>query len=62
MFLSGLTVCAAWAGTAPSTYTLAVQDRFRKAAPFSDTRDIDFAQRGYLGTRNDPIIRDAKAT
>lgn len=59
-FLSGLTVCAAWAGTAPSTYTLAVQDRFRKEAPFLDTRDIEFARRGYLGTRKDPIIRDAK--
>ncbi len=42
----------------PSTYTEAVQGRVLATSPFADRQDFDFASRGYLGTRADPIIRN----
>ncbi len=44
---------------APSAYTLRSQEAVLKTAPFADRRDYDFAGRGFLGTRADPLIRAA---
>lgn len=43
----------------PSAATLKRNAEVLKTAPFSDTRDFDFAERGYLGTRADPLIKSA---
>lgn len=40
----------------PSSFTKAVHDQVRAERPFSDTRDFDFAQRGFIATRKDPLI------
>lgn len=50
---------AAGAQEAPSDFTLKVRDTYAKTAPFADRRDYEFAERGYLGTRADPLIRAA---
>jgi alkyl sulfatase BDS1-like metallo-beta-lactamase superfamily hydrolase len=42
-----------------SRATLEAQARAQDALPREDGRDLDFAQRGFVGTRSDPIIRDA---
>jgi alkyl sulfatase BDS1-like metallo-beta-lactamase superfamily hydrolase len=52
-----LVTSAALAETAPSAQTKAVQESFRTAAPFADTRDETFARQGFLGTRKDPLIK-----
>ncbi len=44
---------------APSRFTRAEHDRVRAERPFSDTRDFDFAQRGFIATRKDPLITTA---
>jgi alkyl sulfatase BDS1-like metallo-beta-lactamase superfamily hydrolase len=55
-------VCAA-AGVAssetPSAYTLAAQAKVLATSPFADQRDFEFAARGFVATRVDPIIRAA---
>lgn len=43
----------------PSPATRAEFARVRNERPFSDTRDFEFAQRGFIGTRKDPLIRTA---
>lgn len=43
----------------PSAATLAHNQAAAASAPFSDQRDFAFAERGYLGTRSDPLIRAA---
>ncbi len=43
----------------PSASTQANQQAAAAHAPFADQRDFDFASRGYLGTRHDPLIRAA---
>nr|WP_302053941.1 alkyl sulfatase dimerization domain-containing protein [Sphingomonas tagetis] len=43
----------------PSEATIAANQRAAETAPFADTRDFDFASRGYMGTRTDPVIRTA---
>lgn len=43
----------------PSAATIAANQRAAEGAPFADQRDLDFASRGYLGTRADPVIRTA---
>ncbi|MFT3723618.1 MAG: alkyl sulfatase dimerization domain-containing protein [Hyphomonadaceae bacterium] len=43
----------------PSTFTRAEHDKVRSERPFSDTRDFDFAQRGFIATRKDPLIANA---
>ena len=43
----------------PSASTLAVHAQAKASLPFSDTRDFDFARRGFIATRADPIIRNA---
>jgi len=56
----GVLPVAALAQTdAPSPQTLAHNRAAREAAPFNDTRDLDFAARGFIGTRTDPLIRAA---
>ncbi|MDP1630539.1 MAG: alkyl sulfatase dimerization domain-containing protein [Caulobacter sp.] len=49
----------AMAGTAPSAATAKAQAALKKSLPFADRQDFDFASRGYLGTRTDPVIRRA---
>jgi alkyl sulfatase BDS1-like metallo-beta-lactamase superfamily hydrolase len=44
----------------PSAATLAAQARVKATLPIEDGRDAEFAQRGFIATRADPIIRDAK--
>lgn len=43
----------------PSAATLQAQAEAKAAAPFADTRDLDFAARGFIGTRTDPLIKAA---
>jgi alkyl sulfatase BDS1-like metallo-beta-lactamase superfamily hydrolase len=43
----------------PSPYTISRNRETAAVSPFADMRDFEFASRGYLGTRADPIIRGA---
>jgi len=43
----------------PSARTLAAQAAAAASAPFADRRDEDFASRGFVATRADPLIRAA---
>ena len=43
----------------PSESTGAVYAAVRKELDFSDRRDFEFAGRGFVATREDPLIRDA---
>lgn len=43
----------------PSPFTRAAHERVRAERPFSDTRDFDFAQRGFIATRKDRLISNA---
>lgn len=44
----------------PSPATESAQTQAEAALPTSDARDLDFASRGFLGTRQDPVIRTAQ--
>ncbi|KAJ8137281.1 hypothetical protein OY671_009507, partial [Metschnikowia pulcherrima] len=50
---------AARAADPASATTRAVNEAARAAAPFQDRRDYDFAARGFVATRKDPLIRAA---
>ena len=52
----------AHAGDPASAATKAAQSALAKTLPFADRQDFDFASRGYLGTRSDPIIKRADGT
>lgn len=43
----------------PSPHTAALQAKAAAAPEFAERTDFDFAQRGFLGTRADPVIRNA---
>lgn len=43
-----------------SAATSAAQQNAARSLPAEDGRDADFAKRGFLGSREDPIIRNAK--
>ena len=43
----------------PSASTVAAQQQALAAGSFADRQDFDFASRGFLGTRADPLIRTA---
>jgi len=45
--------------TTPSAYTLAAQAKVLQTSPFADRQDFEFADRGLVGTRKDPVIRNA---
>lgn len=47
----------ALAGEAPSAATREAQAKVRAELPFHDRQDFDFAQRGFLGSRTDPVIK-----
>lgn len=47
------------AAAGPSSFTRAVHDTFRAERNFADTRDFDFAARGFIATRKDPLITTA---
>lgn len=61
LLIGALIVCsAARAALAePSAHTSAVQAKAAAAPEFADRTDFDFAARGFLGTRTDPVIRTA---
>ena len=65
-FLLSATVLSAGtpvADTAPkpaSAATLAAQQALAKSLPVEDGRDADFANRGFIATRTDPLIRNAQ--
>jgi len=50
---------AASAGERASALTVEHQKAVARALPFSDRQDFEFADRGFLGTRADPLIRRA---
>jgi len=50
---------AADAGERASALTAEHQKAVARALPFSDRQDFEFADRGFLGTRADPLIRRA---
>lgn len=54
-----LAASVAQAADPPSDFTRKAQQAARAAGAFEDTRDIDFAARGFLGTRADPLIKTA---
>ena len=47
------------AAEAPSAATLKAQKALKDSLPFADRQDYDFATRGFVGTRADPVIRRA---
>jgi alkyl sulfatase BDS1-like metallo-beta-lactamase superfamily hydrolase len=57
----GLAMLPALAASAeaPSQATLKAQARVKAELPFEDRQDFEFASRGFLGTRADPLIRRA---
>lgn len=59
--LVGLSLIAvpALAAEAPSAATIKAQKAVKAALPFADREDFEFATRGFVGTRADPIIRRA---
>lgn len=58
--VSPLASASGWAAQPASPATAKAQDDLKASLPFADRQDFDFASRGFLGTRKDPIIRDAK--
>ncbi len=50
---------AVHAGEAASTPTIERHKAVAQALPFSDRQDFEFADRGFLGTRADPLIKRA---
>ncbi|MEV4647144.1 alkyl sulfatase dimerization domain-containing protein [Saccharopolyspora sp. NPDC049357] len=47
-------------GSQPARPTIAAGNaEVRETFPFDDTRDLDDARRGFLGTAEDPLIRDS---
>ncbi|MFZ5670176.1 MAG: alkyl/aryl-sulfatase [Pseudomonadota bacterium] len=62
--IAALTAAALAAGPAlaaepASPATVRAQAALRDSLPFEDRQDFDFASRGFLGSRSDPIIRRA---
>ena len=43
----------------PAPATVAANRQVQQSLSFDDRQDFDFAERGYLGTRKDPLIRAA---
>lgn len=43
----------------PTEFTERAQIKVEATSPFSDTRDFDFASRGFVASLQDPIIRNA---
>ncbi|HQR91356.1 MAG TPA: MBL fold metallo-hydrolase, partial [Caulobacter sp.] len=50
---------AAHSGEPASIMTAERQKIVSQTLPFSDRQDFDFAERGFLGTRADPLIKRA---
>ena len=57
--MASLASVPAHAADPASAATKAAQSALAKTLPFADRQDFDFASRGYLGTRTDPIIKRA---
>lgn len=54
-----LAASAAWAGDPASAVTADKQKAFAATLPMTDRQDFEFADRGFLGTRADPVIKRA---
>lgn len=54
---ASLMLSAAAQADPPTAQTLAAQAKAAAAPEFADRQDFDFASRGFLGTRSDPVIR-----
>nr|WP_236849458.1 alkyl sulfatase dimerization domain-containing protein [Caulobacter henricii] len=50
---------AAFAGEPASSTTIERQKALAQSLPFSDRQDFEFADRGFMGTRTDPLIKRA---
>ena len=57
--LALLTTTPALAADPASPATVKAQATLKATLPFADQQDMDFAARGFLGTRADPIIKRA---
>ncbi len=57
--LTLMAAAAAQAADPASAATVKAQAALKATLPFSDKQDIDFAERGFLATRTDPVIRRA---
>ena len=49
----------AQAAEAPTPATVAAQARLKAQLPFADDQDFDFARRGFVASRTDPLIKRA---
>lgn len=54
-----LACVGAQAAEVPSITTKAAQARLKADLPFADRQDFDFASRGFVATRSDPLIKRA---
>lgn len=59
-----ISACLLWVGgsaaaSPPTETTRALQAKAAATLPFSDRQDFDFASRGFVGTRTDPLIKRA---
>ncbi|MDR3507005.1 MAG: alkyl sulfatase dimerization domain-containing protein [Caulobacteraceae bacterium] len=57
--LLAASAAAAQSADPPSAYTQAAQAEVLRTSPFADRQDFDFARRGFVATRTDPLIRNA---
>lgn len=57
--ISALGAVQAAALDKPSEFTESAQKQVEASSPFADKRDFDFANRGFIATRLDPVIRNA---
>ncbi len=54
-----LGACAMASAGEPTAATIAANAAVKKSLPFDDVRDLDFASRGFIATREDPVITSA---
>lgn len=59
MAMGLLAAGSAQAAEPATTATVKAQAALKETLPFEDRQDFDFADRGYLGTRSDPLIKRA---
>ncbi|MBO9558584.1 MAG: MBL fold metallo-hydrolase [Caulobacter sp.] len=59
LILAAAAAAPSWAADPASPATVARQKVFAETLPFSDKQDFAFAERGFLGTRADPLIKRA---
>ncbi|RYF94215.1 MAG: MBL fold metallo-hydrolase [Caulobacteraceae bacterium] len=57
--MTALLAGVAHGAEAPTKATVAAQAKLKAQLPFADDQDFDFARRGFVATRADPLIRRA---